>query len=457
MQISTYLDIFISFFSMHTIFHPLYKNTSFTIKHHKHIIMKYFSIITILLLLSFSACTPSTSTELKTNSSQKLKEGIWHGSFNIGNNSTPLDIPFNFEVIDEKKIVIHNGEERIEVTDINYDEAQKSISIKMPVFGSEFKLTLREEVLEGAWYNYNKKDYKIPFKAIRNNAARFASTHKTSNTTLAPRWKVTFNPNTPDSYPAIGLFNLKEDGIVTGTFLTETGDYRYLEGIFDGKELQLSCFDGAHAFLFKANLQEDGSLKGRFWSGNHWQTTWQAVPDSEFNLATMDTLTYLKEGYDKFAFKFPNANGDTISLEDERFKNKVTIVQITGSWCPNCMDETRFLVDVYHKYHKQGLEIVAIDYEVVNDFETFKKSQARIKKHLGVNYPIVFGGAAKKSEAIKTLPMLNHILSYPTAIFIDKQGKVRKIHTGFSGPGTGNLYQNYVDKTIQLVEKLVAE
>jgi len=171
----------------------------------------------------------------------------------------------------------------------------------------------------------------------------------------------------------------------------------------------------------------------------------------------MDQLTYLKEGYEKLAFRFPNLNGDTLSLDDSHFQNKPIIVQIMGSWCPNCMDETRLLVDVYKKYKNKGLEIIAIDYEVINGFETFQKNATRIKEHLNVDYPILFGGSAKKSEAIRTLPMLNHIMSYPTAIFIDKKGVIRAIHTGFSGPGTGDLYQDYVDKTVALVEELIAE
>lgn len=409
------------------------------------------------LLLCFYACNSPTTVNLDSQSILTLTEGIWRGVLDISKDSNPLEIPFNFEVVNDQKIVIYNGDEHIEVTDINYNKKNNSISIKMPVFGSEFKLVNHQNRWEGEWYNYNKKDYKIPFKAINNVSDRFEKTTSTTKTQLQKRWKVTFSPETEDSYPAIGLFNILDDGTVTGTFLTETGDYRYLEGGFNGKELNLSCFDGAHAFLFKAILQEDGSLKGDFWSGNHWHEPWIATPNESFELVPMDKLTYLKKGYDKLAFRFPTINGDTLSLEDERFQGKPTIVQITGSWCPNCMDETRFLVDVYKEYKSKGLEIIAIDYEVVNDFKTFEKNATRIKKHLGIEYPIVFGGPAKKSEAVKTLPMLNHIMSYPTAIFIDKNGDIREIHTGFSGPGTGDLYQEYVNKTITLVEQMIAE
>jgi len=387
-----------------------------------------------------------------------LTKGLWRGVLNIGNDANPLDIPFNFEVVNSQKIVIHNGEERIQVTDIHYDENNNSFSIKMPVFDSEFKLVNHQNKWEGEWHNYNKKDYKIPFKAVHNNPSRFEVVRPSKTAAqLKKRWKVTFSPATEDAYPAIGLFNVLEDDKVTGTFLTQTGDYRYLEGSLNGTELSLSCFDGAHAFLFKASLQEDGSLKGDFWSGKHWHEPWIATPDEAFELLPMDQLTYLKEGYEKLAFRFPNLNGDTLSLDDSHFQNKPIIVQIMGSWCPNCMDETRLLVDVYKKYKNKGLEIIAIDYEVINGFETFQKNATRIKEHLNVDYPILFGGSAKKSEAIRTLPMLNHIMSYPTAIFIDKKGVIRAIHTGFSGPGTGDLYQDYVDKTVALVEELIAE
>jgi len=167
-----------------------------------------------------------------------LTKGLWRGVLNIGNDANPLDIPFNFEVVNSQKIVIHNGEERIQVTDIHYDENNNSFSIKMPVFDSEFKLVNHQNKWEGEWHNYNKKDYKIPFKAVHNNPSRFEVVRPSKTAAqLKKRWKVTFSPATEDAYPAIGLFNVLEDDKVTGTFLTQTGDYRYLEGSLNGTEI----------------------------------------------------------------------------------------------------------------------------------------------------------------------------------------------------------------------------
>ncbi len=403
-------------------------------------------LILLLTLGLLSSCQENRPTTSKNN---PIPLGNWRGVLHIDTTSSVLELPFNFEVLSDNKIIIHNGEERIEVSDITIDS--QNISIKMPVFGSEFIVQHTNGILKGRWYNYNKKDYSIPFSATPNSP-RFELPKESEP--IPTRWQVSFSPDTEDYYPAIGLFKQQENGIVTGTFLTETGDYRYLQGTFDGQQLFLSCFDGAHAFLFHAHKKGD-SLRGTFWSGKHWQEPWTAIPDSTFELARMDTLTYLKPGYDKLAFSLPDENGDTISLTDERFQDKPLIVQITGSWCPNCMDETRFLVEVYEKYKSKGLEIISIDFEAIDDFAVFQRNSKRIREHLGVTYPIVYGGYAKKSVAAETLPMLNHILSYPTAIFIGKDGDIKEIHTGFSGPGTGDRYLQYTQKTIALVEQLI--
>jgi len=171
----------------------------------------------------------------------------------------------------------------------------------------------------------------------------------------------------------------------------------------------------------------------------------------------MKELTYLKEGYDKIAFSFPDESGSLISLKDEKYQDKLVIVQIFGTWCPNCMDETRYLVDLHKKYHKRGLEIIGLDFEITPTLEYFKPRVERFRKDLEVPYDIVLAGHANKKKAAEALPMLNHILSYPTAIIIDRKGEIKEIHTGFSGPGTGEAYQNYEKEMEGLIESLLAE
>jgi thiol-disulfide isomerase/thioredoxin len=67
-------------------------------------------------------------------------------------------------------------------------------------------------------------------------------------------------------------------------------------------------------------------------------------------------------------------DGKTVSLAGYRYKNKVVIVQILGSWCPNCMDETAYMVNYYKKYHNKGVEVVGLAYERSNDFAKSQKA-----------------------------------------------------------------------------------
>jgi thiol-disulfide isomerase/thioredoxin len=403
----------------------------------------------ILFLFLFLALMP-VITMAQNRQNMKLKEGIWRAVLSL---KDEIELPFNFEVDKSGKFLILNAEEKIQVDDIEFIDP-KNIRILLPVFSTYIEAELVGETLKGYWVNPEKKDYKIPFFAQAGRNERFAAAESAPLCDISGNWEVSFSPGTDSEYKAIGIFKQKSHK-VTGTFLTETGDYRYLEGQIEEGSLKLSCFDGAHAFLFTANVTKDKISNGVFYSGKHWSEPWTAVKNEKFTLSDPDTLTYLKTGFDKIDFSFPDENGDIISLSDERFRNKALIVQIMGSWCPNCMDESLYLTEVYKKYKSKGLEIIAIDYEIRNDIEVFKRNVARMKKDLGIDYKIVFGGTSKKSEAAKTLPMLNHIMSYPTTIFIDRKGKIRKIQTGFNGPGTGKIYEDYKKSTDKLIEKIL--
>ena len=403
-------------------------------------------VLAIMLILQGMAILSFAQNE---NNSMKLKEGTWRAVLKI---KEDIELPFNFQITKNAELIIQNAEEKIVVKDIVYNGS--NVSIYFPVFSTYVEAVIKDNNLEGYWINPEKKDYKIPFFAQHGRNERFAAAEKTALADVNGKWEVTFSPGTENAYKAIGLFK-QQSHKVTGTFLTETGDYRFLEGQMEEGSLKLSCFDAAHAFLFTANVKKDSIFNGIFYSGKHWNESWVAVRNDNFVLSDSDTLTYLTKGYEKLDFNFPDEKGKITSLSDADYKNKAIIVQIMGSWCPNCMDESVYLSEVYSKYKSKGLEIIAIDYEIRNDFEVFKRNVARMKEDLGINYKIVFGGTSKKSEAAKTLPMLNHIMSYPTTIFIDRKGKIKKIQTGFNGPGTGKIYEDYKKSTNKLNEKIL--
>jgi len=403
--------------------------------------MKKFGLSIITFLTFWSAASAQS----------KLQNGIWRG---VIKNSTGKEVPFNFEVKDtlgKKEITIINGGEHFKVPDVK--QVGDSVFIHMPLFESEFRAKLVAGKLQGNWIRHlPKQDVLFAFTAEPGNW-RFDRLMK-PGANVNGRWRAIFKSG--DTTVA----ELKQTGAkVTGTFLTTTGDYRYLEGMVFNRTLMLSCFDGGHLFLFEATLTDQNTLiDGKFYSGYSGKDEWSAIKDPNAKLPDAYSLTALKPGYKKMAFTFTDLNGNKVSLSDDRFKNKVIILQIMGSWCPNCMDETAYLVNFYKKYHPKGVEIVGLAYERGTDFNQSKKSIEQLVKRFGITYPILITGYTNdKKELTKSLPMLANFMGFPTTIIIDKKGDVRKIHTGFSGPGTGNYYVEFTNEFEKLNDDLLAE
>jgi peroxiredoxin len=414
--------------------------------------MKYVLNITLFfaLLSLFSSCsnTPDTGFD----------EGIWRATLKT---SSGAEIPFNFEVIDsadQKFLDIINGKERFRVNQIS--AMADSLIIQMPLFDSEIRAVLKNKTLSGRWIkHYADSDEVLQFHAKSNDDWRFFKVNPESKSNVSGRWSVTFNTlNNKNSYASVGEFS-QENGRVLGTFLTATGDYRFLEGTVSDGNLYLSCFDGSHAYLFTGKLLNDSTIvEGKFYSGYSEIETWTGKKDDSAILPDAYSLTNLKSGYDKINFSFPNLDGKKVSLSDERFKNKIVLVQFFGSWCPNCMDETAYLSSFYKKYQSKGVEIVGLAYERSKDFERSKKNVARLRDRFSVPYDFLITGYTNdKEEVSKSLPMLEKFVAFPTLMIIDKSGKIRKIHTGFSGPGTGTHYTEFVKEFEKTIDDLLTE
>jgi thiol-disulfide isomerase/thioredoxin len=386
----------------------------------------------------------------------KLKIAIWRGVLTSpsGNN-----LPFNFNVTtvnDKQQLTIINGAERFKVTDIK--QKGDSVFIHMPLFNSEFKLKYEGASLKGKWIkHYGDKDAAMDFTATPGQDFRFFKTSKKPAFNVTGRWSAIFvsdgkNDTTVGEFKQVG-------SKLTGTFLTTTGDDRYLEGTVAGNKLYLSTFDGGHAFVFTADIKDARTLiNGKYYAGYSGLDTWTAVRNANAKLPDAYSLTYLKPGYKKVAFSFPAIDGEKISLSDDRFKNKVVIVQMLGSWCPNCMDETSYLVNYYKKYHPKGVEIIGLAYERTTDFNKSVPTLTQLKNRFNITYPLLITGYTPgKGDPQKSLPMLADYKGFPTTLIIDKKGDVRKIHTGFSGPGTGKYYEEFTKEFEKLTDDLLAE
>ena len=412
----------------------------------KNLVKKYIAPSLSLIIIA----AISWSCE-KPNPELGLKSGVWRGELTAQGNQ----IPFNFEVSKEDgsyHIKLVNGVEKLDIDRI--DILDDSLFFDMHIFDISIKAKIYKDSLVGSYTKNYADNYVLPFKAIYGKEGRFDRTE--SSNLFDGTWETTFKDKDGKESSAIGIFKV-EDKMLRGTFLTKTGDYRYLDGYTSKDTMYLYTFDGNHIFKFRAYKENDSLLKGEYWSGKTSYKTFESIKNDTVTLPDANSLTYLKEGYDQIDFSFPDLDGKMTSLKDEKYKDKIVILQIFGTWCPNCMDETRFLSDWYHKNQAQGIEIIGLAYEIKPEFEYARDRVLTMKEKLDVPYDFLIAGTSSTKSASESLPMLNKVMSFPTSIIIDRKGKVRRIHTGFSGPATGVYYEEFVDDFNQFMQELINE
>jgi len=409
----------------------------------------YFPFLIAIIFFNCS-CNSSNQESVSLKKSSSLA-GLWLGKLEI---KPGKYLPFNFEITKDS-IFFVNGQEKI--SGLIVKSTDSTFKIKMPIFNSEFNFILKDDNLEGEWINQAKgPGYIIPFCATRSSNInhRFSSSNSLLSSSISGKWEVDFAYKTQEKYKAIGVFKQEKNNL-TGTFITETGDYRYLQGNSIKDSIFLSCFDGSHAFLFEAKLENE-ALNGVFYSGKHYQNSWKAHRNSSFSLSDPDSITKINPEF-PVSFSFPDLDSNIVSFPSSLFNNKVLIVQIIGSWCPNCLDETAFFNALHKKYNSSGLEVISLTYEQSHVFSEKVKSVKRLKNHFKADFPFLIAGNAGKKDVEYSLPFLKNVASFPTTLYIDRNGVVRKIHSGFYGPGTGEFYSTFSAETSELIEQLLQE
>jgi thiol-disulfide isomerase/thioredoxin len=431
----------------------------------------------LLAATLLAGCNNSTTTSGAaetgtTSAATLLTPGPWRGELAAQDQK----IPFLFEVKTEGgKPVVYlinkglNGEERLRCDEIS--AAGDSATIRMHVFDAALVVRADgKDKLKGAWVKYDSKTpYRVPLVAEVETKSSDEPTSPETFANFQGTWRTTFKDETGKTYPAVGIFKTDTSSWkYTGTFLTSTGDYRYLTGYASGPRLELSTFDGSHAFLFTAvatNADSGDYLKkpvtgitGNFYSGKGGHETWTATLDPTAKLPDADTLTYLRKGESRLNFKFASlVKGSTISPTDAKYRGKVVVLQVLGSWCPNCMDETKFLAPWYEQNKTRGVEVIGLGYERMPEYDQAAARLRQMKERLNIGYDVAVAGVANKDSVAKSMPQLAKFLAFPTTIFLDKKGVVRSIHTGFAGPGTGQYYEEEKAHFNRTVDKLLKE
>jgi len=278
-----------------------------------------------------------------------LSEGHWRAVLTPDTSRSDLALPFNIKFLlndpEDWTATITNADEKILITEIL--ETEDSVNINLPVFEGYIKTRKTPDGLVGEFtHKAAGRSWSAPIIIKPGETKRFDLDDEKALFDPSGKWEVTVNPDSDNPETQVGEF-IFDGKKLTGTFLTVIGDYRFLEGNVSGDQFRLSCFDGAHSLLFTARLTQNGTLlDGVFTGGPTWNGTWTAKKNKDIQLPDATSLTYLKPGYPNLEFSFPDTNGKITSLDDEKYNDKAKIVQIIGSWCPNCMDETRFFSEL---------------------------------------------------------------------------------------------------------------
>lgn len=375
------------------------------------------------------------SNQQYVNGTILANESIWRGTFDIGDDQIPVQVLINLE---NHTFFVKNSSELIGFN--HFKALGDTLVFSSDYFDSRFHVKLvNDSTLDGRWINEKSESVQIlRFTARKNVSYRFmANTAPSVNLT---GFHKTFFYDKEGNIEDSTLLKIDQNKhLITGSVLTETGDYRFLEGVIRNDSLLMSTMDGTHAYYFAAAIDEN-SLKGSFRSGCCYQQNWSSNLNSQFEMRNPEAITHMLPD-STVSFSFPDENGNLISLSDYQFNGKPVVVTLMGTWCSNCLDEAQFLKEAEAIYGPKGLKIIGLDFELITDSVKAIENIKRHRKSLDIQYPILLTTlGATKQKAHSKVPFLNGVFSYPTMIVLNKNHDVVKIHTGFSGPATGPLY-----------------
>ncbi|GAB2788582.1 hypothetical protein GCM10027275_36880 [Rhabdobacter roseus] len=392
------------------------------------------SILMLLLGVAFNAVSQPVST---------LREGPWRGVFLLND----TEVPFNFEIKKESHASLRFTTLNAGIRDEFWASLPSPDSLFIPLGTFEAALVAKiqaDGTLRGSYQTLGDgRKRVIPFTAQPGKTHRFefSGPESTPASNLSGRWVITLK-NTENAADRVAVLEQKGSRL-TGAILSITGDSRALEGNVQGNSFFLSGFTGASPYYLRGTILDDNSLSGSIGTGPN-ATPFEGTKNDQAALPDAYSLTYLKPGYDRLDFSLPNLDGQLVSLRDEKYRGKVVVIEIMGTWCPNCMDQVTFLAPWYKQNKDRGVEVIGVAFEAKDDLEYARYTLSKLKKRYDVQYDLLFGGKADKQVAAEKFPALDHVLAFPTTVIIGRDGKVRQIHTGYSGEATGNFYTAFV-------------
>jgi thiol-disulfide isomerase/thioredoxin len=330
-----------------------------------------------------------------------------------------------------------------------------SLVLDMADYAASITARLAGDSLRGAYRNVgNRGPRVIPFRAARGTWPSVPGPER-----LLGRWDANWIGDFGISPRVIELRNGSAG--LEGTIISNTGDYGHFAGTAKGDSFAIAHFDGSYVYMLTGVLGSGSgaqdTLRGTFHAGLRTQTPWIAVRSTGRPHLKTVTENTRADTTGPFRFAFPDLDGRVVTERDPRFRGKVVVVDVFGTWCPTCHDAAPKLVRLFRKYHERGLEIVGLAYEVSGDTAVDRRQVRRYREKFDIPFTLLLAGINDTEAAAATLPQLQGFTSFPTTIFLGRDGKVRRIHAGFYGPATGAQHAKQVRAWETEVERLLTE
>lgn len=352
------------------------------------------------------------------------------------------------------------------------------LSLNIEHYLTTINATLKDGQLDGAAVAQNRESSaQYTFHAVRH----VESTADSGAPSIAGTYVIALDAPSSKGEKAFRLIVQQKGGEVAASILRIDGDTGAYSGVYKNGKWVLSHFDGGRPGTITLTPAADGTLKleqqtsrpsvqAAAAGGNAYGS--DATPDGRYaqqftaykadvalakGLPQPDdflTHTVARDPNETFTFKYRDVNGKLISNEDPDYKGKVVLAIVTGTWCPNCHDEAQYLVKLDKKYRAQGLRIVALDFEEPEQQNTLAREKAFIKKY-GVKYAYLQAGAP--AEMWEKVPQLNHLDTWPATVFINRDGKVDAVHSGFASPASAEFNTQLQHDFTARIERLLAQ
>ena len=387
---------------------------------------------------------------LSSISSAASLSGLWEGTIRFDDYSVPFPIQFQ-QKGSFVSASFFNGDQRVSST--SGSRKGRSLVVRFDQYATKLEAAVENNVIQGTYggKRFGTHDFQAtPYRRTNAVPTKAPDIHGT--------WNIPFD--SPKGEHAWRLIIRQSRTQTSAAILRVDGDTGALQGAYTGSKFVLNHFDGVRASTLEILPKPDGSLALSLKDPHGAAKSFTAIRLDEAKAkglpepADAAQHTRMKNPAEPFRFSFPDLSGKLVSDTDKQFKNKVVIIDVTGSWCPNCHDEAPFLEELYRKYHAQGLEIVALDFEEEEQKKDPARLQAFIKKY-GIEYTYLVAGEPKELQ--EKVPRVENLNSWPTTFFLNREGRVRAVQAGFAAPASGRFHDELKREVTKTIEGLLAD